>query len=192
MSLRLSLTVLASALFLAACDSGAEGDAQQQEQLGEVKPELTGEIDRSFAGELMPAVTVKDPDGKELNLAALQGQPVLLNLWATWCAPCVVEMPMLDELAAVKDGELRVVTVSQDMRGAEVVVPFFDDRKFARLEPWLDPANDLAAAYGGGGVMPLTVLYDAEGQELFRVAGGYHWDSEDALAAIDEAVGKGG
>ena len=187
MSLRLPL-IRASALLLAACDSGASDPAQQQEQLGADKQELTGEIDYSFAGELMPVITVSDPEGKELNLGALQGTPVLLNLWATWCAPCVVEMPMLDELAAQKDGELRVITVSQDMRGAEAVEPFFADRDFAHLEQWLDPANDLGVSFGGSGAMPLTVLYDAEGAELFRVAGGYHWDSEAAIAAIEEAI----
>ena len=189
MSLRLPL-ICASALFLAACDSGAGGDTQQQEQLGADKQELTGEIDYSFAGELMPAITVSDPEGKALNLGALQGTPVLLNLWATWCAPCVVEMPMLDELAAQKEGELRVVTVSQDMRGAEAVEPFFADRDFAHLEQWLDPANDLGVSFGGSGAMPLTVLYDAGGAELFRVAGGYHWDSEEAIAAIEEAIAE--
>ncbi|MBT8389863.1 MAG: TlpA family protein disulfide reductase [Altererythrobacter sp.] len=162
--------------------------AQQQEELAGDKQELTGEIDCSFAGELMPTVNVTDPDGAELNLGALQGQPVLMNLWATWCAPCVVEMPMLDELAELKAGELRVLTVSQDMRGAEAVVPFFEDRDFTHLEPWLDPANDLGVSFGGSGAMPLTVLYSAEGQELFRVAGGYHWNSEEAIAAIDDAL----
>lgn len=189
MSFRLPF-ILASALFLAGCDSGAGDAAQQQEQPDAAKQELTGEIDRSFAGELMPAVSLIDPDGKELNLGALQGQPVLLNLWATWCAPCVVEMPMLDELAAMKEGELRVITVSQDMRGAEAVVPFFEQRKFARLEPWLDPQGELGAGYGNGGVLPLTVLFDASGREVLRVAGGYHWNSEEALAVIDEALAQ--
>ena len=187
MSLRLPL-ICASALFLAACDSGAGGDTQQQEQLGANKQELTGEIDYSFAGELMPAITVSDPEGKALNLGALQGTPVLLNLWATWCAPCVVEMPMLDELAAQKEGELRVVTVSQDMRGAEAVEPFFADRDFAHLEQWLDPQNDLAAEFSDGGLLPVTVLFDAEGKELLRVAGGYEWDSEEAIAQVREAL----
>ena len=182
--------ICASALFLAACDSGAGVGAQPQEKLGVDKQELTGEIDYSFAGEFMPAVNVTDPDGAELNLGALQGQPVLMNLWATWCAPCVVEMPMLDELAALKEGELRVLTVSQDMRGAEAVVPFFEDRDFTHLEPWLDPANDLGVSFGGSGAMPLTVLYDAEGEELFRVAGGYHWNSEEAIAAIEAAIAE--
>ena len=188
MSLRLSLTLLASALLLAGCDSGQEDGAQQQGDLADDKQGLTGEIDRSFAGELMPAVEVTDPQGKSLNLGALQGEPVLLNLWATWCAPCIIEMPMLDNLADEMAGELRVVTVSQDLRGAELVEPFFADRNFRNLEPWLDPENELGFAFEG--VLPVTVLYDASGQEVFRVAGGYHWDSEEARAAIVEAIAE--
>src|SRR3546814_11449293 len=94
-SLRLLLTVLASTLLLAACDSGADAPAQPQAGFSADKLELTGEIDRSHAGTLMPAANLADPQGKTLNLGALQGQPVLLNLWATRCTPCVVEMPML-------------------------------------------------------------------------------------------------
>jgi thiol-disulfide isomerase/thioredoxin len=187
MSLRLSFTLLASALCLAGCDRGADDKVQQQGEAEGEKQGLTGEIDRSFAGELMPAVDVTDPAGKTLNLGALQGQPVLLNLWATWCAPCVVEMPMLDNLAAEFDDELRVVTVSQDMQGAEAVEPFFADKGFENLEPWLDPENELGFRFEGG-ALPITVLYDAGGQEVFRVAGGYHWDSEEAQAAIREAL----
>jgi len=178
---------LAAALFLAGCDSAPEDSAQQQGDLASDKQGLTGEIDRSFAGELMPAVEVTDASGKVLNLGALQGQPVLLNLWATWCAPCVIEMPMLDNLAVEMEGKLRVVTVSQDMRGAELVEPFFAERNFRNLEPWLDPDNQLGLAFQG--VLPVTVLYDANGQEVFRVAGGYHWDSEEARAVIEEAIG---
>lgn len=190
-SWRLSLTILASALLLAGCDRGADDAAQQQGDLSDEKQTLSdglsGEIDRSFAGETMPAVTVSDPDGRKLNLSALQGQPVLLNLWATWCAPCVVEMPALDGLAGEMDGRLQVITVSQDLRGAELVIPFFAERKFTHLEPWLDPENQLGFRFAG--VLPTTVLYDAQGREVFRVMGGYDWTSEEALAAIEEAVG---
>ena len=107
----------------------------------------------------MPAVNLSNPDGRTLNLGALQGTPVLLNLWATWCAPCVKEMPLLDDLASEYDGRLRVVTASQDMQGAEKVAPFFAEKGYARLEPWMDPENELSFAIGGG-VMPTTVLYD--------------------------------
>ena len=138
----------------------------------------------------MPAAKVTDPDGRVLNLGALQGMPVLVNLWATWCAPCVKEMPLLDELASEYEGRLRVLTVSQDMQGADKVEPFFAQGDFAMLEPWMDPQNELGFAIGGG-MMPTTVLYDSLGREVWRVQGDYDWSSEEARAAIDAAIDEG-
>lgn len=135
----------------------------------------------------MPAMTVTDPAGRTLDLAALRGTPVLLNLWATWCAPCVKEIPLLDALASEYDGRLRVLTVSQDMQGAAVVEPFFAIGGYAMLEPWMDPDNELGFTLGGG-VMPTTVLYDAAGEEVWRVQGDYDWSGEEARAAIDAAI----
>ena len=97
---------------------------------------------------------------------------------------------MLDELADTLGDEVRVVTVSQDMRGAEVVEPFFAERDFRNLEPWLDPEAQLSGTLDDVGAMPLTVLFDSQGREVFRVAGGYHWNSEDAIAAVREAVAE--
>ncbi len=153
---------------------------------------LTGEIDRSHAGDLLPAAMLSDPDGKPLNTAALSGKPVLLNLWATWCAPCVEEMPLLDGVAGDYGDRLRVVTASQDLEGASKVVPFFDKAKFAHLEPWLDRENRLSEALGGEGVLPTTVLYSASGEEIARVVGGFDWQGVEAKALIDEAVAPGG
>src|SRR5690606_24574385 len=103
---------------------------------------LTGTVDRSHAGEALPDITVTHPNGTELLLASLEGEPVLLNLWATWGAPCVREMPMLDEFAGL-EGRGRVITVSQYLKGAEAVNPFFAERGYANLEPSLDPQKDL-------------------------------------------------
>ena len=147
----------------------------------------TGEIDTSNAGTLMPAMNVQDPDGRALNLGALQGQPVLLNLWATWCAPCVKEMPLLDELAGDYGDRLRVVTVSQDMGKVEKVTDFFRQGGYENLEPWIDPEAQLGYALGDT-VLPTTVLYDASGQEVWRVRGDFDWGSAEARAAIDEVV----
>ncbi len=135
----------------------------------------------------MPDFTLSDPAGKKLRLPDLKGTPVLLNLWATWCAPCVTEMPLLDTLAGDMQGKLRLVTVSQDMQGAEKVRPFFAERKFAHLEPWLDPENDLVFHYGGNN-LPLSVLYDAQGREVWRVAGDLDWASKDVRDKVAEAL----
>ena len=193
MSVRLSLTLVLSvpvmALALAGCSK--EEAAPSQERAGGTASAgaFTGTIDRARAGGLLPSVILTDPSGKTLDTAALSGKPVLLNLWATWCAPCVEEMPTLDGLAAAYDGKLRVITASQDLQGAEKVVPFFDKNKFARLEPWLDRENALSSAVGGEGVLPTTVLYDASGQEVARVVGGFDWESAEAKALVDEAIG---
>ncbi len=188
MPFRLSFTrnalILASlALAVSACDREAPEDAQEQGALGGEKASLSGVIDDSKAGALLPAMNVTDPSGKSLNLGAVQGEPVLLNLWATWCAPCVVEMPMLDDLAQELDGQVRVLTVSQDLQGADKVTPFFEKMQFEMLEPWMDPENELAFATGGG-VLPTTVMYDSNGQEVWRVIGEYDWSSAEAREAI--------
>lgn len=185
-----------AALALAGCDSGAEAPAQESAATGAENaappspPQLPGQIVRAFAGTELPALQFNDPEGNTLDLSGLD-QPVLVNLWATWCVPCVVEMPALDRLAAEMEGEVKVLTISQDNRGAEVVVPFFAQRDFQYLEQWLDPQNDLAVEFSDGGLLPVTVLFDAEGKELLRVAGGYEWDSEEAIAQVREALTEG-
>ncbi len=145
-------------------------------------------VERRFAGTPIPAMTVADPAGRTLDLAAQDG-PVLLNLWATWCAPCVKEMPALDRLATTLEGEVKVITVSQDLRGAEAVEPFFAKGGYARLEPWLDPETQLSAQFTPEGVLPLTILFDASGKEVLRVSGSYEWDSPDAAALVRGALG---
>lgn len=182
-----------AALALAGCDSGADTAAQESAASGAQNaappppPQLAGQIVRAFAGTKLPELQFSDPEGNSLDLGALD-QPVLVNLWATWCLPCVVEMPALDRLAAEMDGEVKVLTISQDNRGAEVVVPFFAQRDFQYLEQWLDPKNDLAVEFSDGGLLPVTVLFDAEGKELLRVAGGYEWDSQEAIAQVRGAL----
>lgn len=191
----IALFSLAS-LALAGCDSGAGSPAQENaSSQGESSappppPQLPGQLVRAFAGTQLPALQFEDPSGNTLDLGALD-QPVLVNLWATWCVPCVVEMPALDRLAAEMDGEVRVITISQDNRGAEVVVPFFESRDFQYLEQWLDPQNDLAVEFSDGGLLPVTVLFNADGKEVLRVAGGYEWDSEEAFAQVREALDQG-
>ncbi|KPQ21284.1 MAG: putative thioredoxin [Porphyrobacter sp. HL-46] len=175
-----------SLLLLAGCDRAADAPAQPGEGAESAKA-AAGEVERRFAGTPLPAMQFDDAGGNSLDLAAQDG-PVLINLWATWCAPCVVEMPQLDALSAELEGEVRVLTISQDLRGAEVVTPFFADKGFARLEPWLDPEASLSAQFTPEGVLPLTILFDARGREVLRVAGGYEWDSPEAIALIRAGI----
>jgi thiol-disulfide isomerase/thioredoxin len=140
---------------------------------------VAGAIDRSHKGEAAPDAGFLDPAGKPVTLAAFRGQPVLVNLWATWCGPCVKEMPTLDALAG--SGAVRVVAVSQDLGGAKAVTPFFEAHGFANLEPYLDPKLGLSTALGAN--LPTTILYDAQGHEVWRETGGYDWSGAKTLIA---------
>ena len=142
-----------------------------------------GAIDRSHKGEAAPAARFLDPAGKPVSLAAFRGHPVLVNLWATWCAPCVKEMPTLDALAG--SGTVRVVAVSQDLGGAAKVAPFFKAHGFTTLKPYLDPKLALSTALGAN--LPTTILYDAQGHEVWRETGGYDWSGKAAKELIAEA-----
>jgi thiol-disulfide isomerase/thioredoxin len=182
-----TLAALGLAVLAGGCDRQSGGNAQPQASASAAAKagELKGKIDRSHKGEPLPDVTVEDPTGKELKLAALKG-PLLLNLWATWCAPCVTELPLLDRLAAARAGTLRVLTVSEDMGDGAKVAEFLKGKGVTRLEPWLDPKNDLPFHYGGD-TLPTTVYYDAAGREVWRFVGGRDWASPETSAMLAEA-----
>ena len=146
-----------------------------------------GVIDRSHRGSALPEFTLKDPAGKELPLSSLKGKPVLINLWATWCRPCITELPLLDKLAKNQADSLRVLTVSQDSQNLEKVAPFLSDRGFASLEPWLDPQNDLSFHYGTG-TLPTTIYYDAQGREVWRFVGERDWTDSESRDMLAETV----
>ncbi len=134
----------------------------------------------------MPDFTFTDPAGQQLAMRSLIGQPVLVNLWATWCAPCVAELPALDKLAAAEQGKLKVLTVNQDSGQPEKAGQFLKERGVTRLEPWLDPKGDLAFHYEAPS-LPMTVLYDAQGREVWRIAGPREWGDEESGKLIAEA-----
>jgi thiol-disulfide isomerase/thioredoxin len=192
-AIRSALATVLLAALIAGCDTQDATEAQGSE---EVAPEtgaeaFSGFVDRTFAGDTMPAVTVTSPEGATLDLGEPTGKPVLLNLWATWCVPCVVEMPLLDQIAGEMADRLTVLTVSEDLEGATTVPPFFAEKGYRHLPQWLDQTNDLAFSFGGGGSLPLTVMYDAQGKELWRVIGAYDWESEEARALLAEAASGG-
>jgi thiol-disulfide isomerase/thioredoxin len=142
-----------------------------------------GTIDRTRKGSELPDFTLRDPVGGEIQLKTLKGKPLLINLWATWCAPCVAELPALDRLAA--RGRVKILTVSQDMVQPEKIAPFLQRLGATRLEPWLDPENDLGFHYQA--TLPTSIFYDAQGREVWRVTGPREWDDAETQTLLDEA-----
>jgi len=185
----LTCVALAAALVAGGCDRQSAEGTQPAEETGEASAPKTfnGTLSIESRGARMPEFALSDPSGRRLTSAELQGKPVLINLWATWCGPCVLEMPMLDKLAVEEAGKLRVVTISEDLQGADKVLPFFAQRKFARLEPWLDPDNTLGDHYATG-ILPTTVLYDAQGREVWRMIGGHDWSGPRTTAMLADML----
>ena len=141
-------------------------------------------VDRSHKGAAAPPAAFRGPDDAAVTLAAFRGRPLLVNLWATWCAPCVAEMPTLDALAAKSGGKMTVIAVAQDLQGAAVVDPGFQKAGLKALQPYLDPENGLLDA--ANSALPTSIFYDAEGRELWRVVGAIDWQGKEATTLLAE------
>ena len=140
----------------------------------------------------LPVLSFVDADGQATTLdrirAAQGGGAVVLNLWATWCVPCVAEMPALDQLArALKPDGVAVLTVSLDHGGAEQVRAFYAAHAIRSLPVLLDPHSLSMAALGLDGI-PTTLLIDRAGREVARVAGSVDWADPGAAALVNRLV----
>ncbi len=127
---------------------------------------------------------VTDAFGGQVGLADFRGQVVLVNFWATWCAPCVREMPSLDRLQAKLGPEgLLVMAVSQDRKGLAAAEPFFREQNLNNLEIFLDPKGEFARAMGVAG-LPTSLLVDDRGRLLGAIEGPLEWDGPEAVELI--------
>lgn len=132
----------------------------------------------------LPELQLQDAEGRPRTLADYRGKVVLLNYWATWCAPCIEEMPALDRLQARLGGDgFAVVPVSVDKESRESVLAFLDRLNVARLGTLLDRSGASMRALAIRG-LPTTILVDREGREVGRLEGAAAWDSEAAEALI--------
>ena len=132
----------------------------------------------------VPELTFLDGEGNEVALADFEGDVVVLNLWATWCAPCRREMPSLDRLQAeLGDDGLTVVALSLDRGDVAKVRDFFAELGIANLAIYQDPKGAAGRALGAPG-LPTTVVIDRAGQEVGRLLGPAEWDSEAAIALL--------
>ena len=132
----------------------------------------------------LPAIGFVDAAGVTHGLGEYAGKVVVLNLWATWCPPCVAEMPSLAALARQAAGEgVVVLPLSTDRGGAAVVERFYRAHNIAGPPVLLDTKAAAAEALGARG-LPTTLIIDRAGRERARLEGGADWSSPDALAAI--------
>jgi thiol-disulfide isomerase/thioredoxin len=141
--------------------------------------------DRSHEGQPFPHVMISSPDGTQTSYAGFRGTPTLMNFWATWCAPCVKELPTLQKLAGARK-DLHVVPVSQDSAPLASVKAFLAKTGAGDLGAYTDPKMEVGGALGVE-VLPTTILFDADGKEVWRYVGDLDWTSPEAAKLLAEA-----
>jgi thiol-disulfide isomerase/thioredoxin len=143
--------------------------------------------DAPVATSRLPYVRADETQGA---LADYAGQYVVLNFWATWCAPCREEMPSLQNLQSALGGEdFTVVTLATGRNPPQAIRRFFEEIGVTTLPQYRDINQQIAREMGVFG-LPITVILNPEGQEIARLRGDAHWDSPEALALIAALIGQ--
>lgn len=132
----------------------------------------------------LPELSFTDEEGARKTVADFAGKGLVVNFWATWCAPCVEEMPSLDRLQELVEREgILVLPLSSDRGGASQVRGFYARTRVRNLDIWLDPQGAAGRALGVRG-LPTTLVLDRQGREVARLEGSADWSAPGKLEAI--------
>jgi thiol-disulfide isomerase/thioredoxin len=148
--------------------------------------------DRTKLGEFVPssqpfpapAISLADSAGQTIELSALRGKVVVINLWATWCEPCLREMPSLERLQSRLGERIAVLAVSEDRGGNKAVEPFIAKLGLKSVKTYIDPKSEVGHALGVRG-LPTSFVIDSKGEVLGRVEGAAEWDSRRILDVLE-------
>jgi thiol-disulfide isomerase/thioredoxin len=133
----------------------------------------------------VPDIAFSDADGRQVRLSDWRGQLVLLNIWATWCAPCKAELPSLDRLQAKLGGKgFTVLAVSTDRGGPKAPLQFFEREGITHLKVFNDNTGEAAIRMKEPG-LPLSIVLNEGGQEIARLFGPMEWDSPEMIAQLE-------
>jgi thiol-disulfide isomerase/thioredoxin len=178
---------LAAIMVLASCSKSepqkpAQGNAASASQADAGKG-----VDRSHRGTAAPDASFANGDGEQTSITDIaDGRPLLVNLWASWCAPCVKELPTLDRLSQMPNRRLKVIAISQDSGPHASVEAFLTTNKIVNLEAYQDKSMAVSGALNAQ-VLPTTILYDGKGHEVWRYVGDLDWTSRQAAKLLSEA-----
>ena len=182
------IVISAALLALAACSNPQQQASNESTSAAEAGPQKG--VDRSHRGAPIPDVKILDARssdiGSKTNVRELaDGRPLLLNLWASWCAPCVKELPTLQKLRDQRGGTLLVEPISQD-DGPQKSVEAFIASHNLDFVAYQDPKMALSGKLGAE-VLPTSILFDAEGREVWRYVGDLDWTGAEAAKLLAEA-----
>ena len=187
---RIILSLVVAATAIAAATIALYDTGTQIRSCGAV-PEVLAAFEPAQEPIDRSGVRVLDGDGAETGLADYSGQGIVLNFWATWCAPCVREMPALDRLreALIKDG-VEVLALSGDRGGRSAVEPFYEKNGIRNLSILIDKGLAAARAMEVRG-RPTTILIDGRGIEIGRLVGAAEWDMPESVDFLRDCLADG-
>ena len=175
----LKLIALYTALALSANSAAAGIDEAQPLREGTMKKLLFHGLGKNTSD-----AVITDAEGNEFTLADWGGKYVVLNFWATWCAPCRKEMPALDALQAELGSEsFEVVTIATGKNPLPAITKFFDENGIENLPILLDPKTELSRGMSALG-LPVTMILHPNGLEIARMQGDAEWSGESAIAVL--------
>lgn len=180
------LLIVAGGLAFAAIESRGGGDSQAG---GQVNEPALGQFVPYSPSRPAPKVDFTDLSGRPFGFEDFAGKVVLVNLWATWCAPCRHEMPSLDRLQSDLGDKIAILAVSEDIGGAKAVDPFMTKLGLKRIRLYLDPKSALGRAFKIDG-LPTSFVIDDKGLVQGRVEGEAQWDSPKMLAVLARFLPK--
>ena len=179
--------IIVGLIAVALTQTGKDSPDTGMGPVADAKSLVTGQVANfTLSEQTKPTSAVEffDSSGQARSFADFAGKVLLVNFWATWCAPCIREMPALARLEAELGGDdFRVVAISIDRQGMAAVNRFYKKHKITGLEPFVDTKNAVPRKLRVVG-LPTTVLIDRRGQEIGRLVGGAEWDSPEAVKLI--------
>ena len=172
----LAVAIVAAAGFAVYMLAGLGGEEGPQNKLGGIENFIVAREVKAA-----PLLSFLDEHGEKLTLEKFRGRVVVLNLWATWCGPCIEELPTLDHLQQqLKPLGVIVIALSIDRDGPKVVREFLDENEITNLAVFVDPTMRAQSDLNVIG-LPTTIIIDRDGRERGRIVGPAGWD--DAKAA---------
>ena len=119
-----------------------------------------------------------DKNDKKINIKEFNGNLLLLNFWATWCAPCKEEMPSLDRLQVNQNlSNLKIFAINISQESKKKVDSFFEDLNIKNFDPYFDAPTTLAKTFSLRGV-PTSILIDKDGKEFARIMGSIDFNDQ--------------